>query len=1297
MTMFRAVTILGLLTLVAAPAAAQAPYLVKDINTVENRTRSLVPEGLKAGTGVLYFSGHDAAADRVLWRTDGTPDGTRLVYAGPASMLATIGTVAFFLGSDPTTGSELWRSDGTPAGTAPVREIHPGPAPVQISEAVASGGLLYFVAFDGMSWALWRSDGTSDGTVRLLESHTIRKLTGTDGPLYFSRSEGATGWELWRSDGTVAGTTIVRDVCPGDCSSNPEHLVVANGRLFFDADDGASGREVWVTDGTTTSLATDLAAPGQNPQIAWSAALGDGLAFATTAAPARLWITDGTSGGTEPLATVAAAHLASGGGAVFFVGDAPATGREVWRTDGTVAGTGIVRDLCPGSCHFFESASLSPRFVGTPSGVYFIRDDSGPDTLWHSDGTAAGTLQIAGDLYGTVPAAMGDALFFAAGSYIVSGIELFVTDGTPGGVRQLTEAVDSASNPALLTVAEDRLFFSAVRLGNEGRDLWVTEGTAATTLPTPVHPGVGDVYIGAQVALGRDLLFGTQTGLWHSGGSPPAARYVGQLYMGAGATIGSEALLYAAAPVDGGLWRSDGTPEGTREVARLVNGNPSVGAGYLGALGDTRLFTLFDTTRALWRTDGTPEGTARVATLGATHAAPLGDELVLLEPGGSAEPGRLWRTDGTTQGTQPIALPAGVLIPNSPTAANGLVFFAAWTNAAGLELWSTDGTAAGTALVKDVRPGPESAIAYGSYQYSPFVVLDRSIYFFADDGVHGRELWRSDGTEAGTVMVGETIAGPQTAVPPGIEDIPDALVATGGLLFFAGRTIAEGLELWRSDGQTAPVLRADVAAGPASSRPAQFRTDGGRLYFAADGAAGRELWALELLPSLTVADVTVPEGDGAPGIARFTVRLAPPSAATAVVAYATADGSATAGVDYTPRSGTLTFAPGATTATVDVPVLPDLSDEGDEAFVLRLSAPQVASITDGEATALLRDDDAPRVTVAGASVTEGNAGTTPAPFDVTFVTKDGNAAVLPHTVTWHAGSDTATVGVDFAAAEGTLSFHPGTPNGAHVTVNVPVIGDTLDEPHERFTLQLASASAILTPTAPAYGIVLDDDGAPSGFPLELGHGTRLSRDLAASAGSDWYRLSQAPHSSYEVVVDEVSGDALPLLLERVAADGATVLQTAVAGGTGASVGLVWQNSTNATVAGERIRVTAGGCGSGCGADDTYRLRVYETTLRGSRFNNVGSQRTALVLHNTSGRVVHAHVVCWLASGVPSIAFPLTLEPRETRVFDTALATVGSGSVTVAHDAGYGGLSGKLVTADPAVGFAFDTPLTPAPR
>lgn len=852
------------------------------------------------------------------------------------------------------------------------------------------------------------------------------------------------------------------------------------------------------------------------------------------------------------------------------------------------------------------------------------------------------------------------------------------------------------SDPFQLTVAGDRLFFEATQPGGEGRDLWVTEGTAATTLPTPVHPGPANSGIYRPLGLGRDLLFTNfglpLTGLWRAGGSPASTTFIKPILVGPSTTIGSVALLVA----NNGLWRSDGTPAGTSQLVPLDTSNTNFPTAFVGALGDTRFLTASGFPPELWRSDGTPAGSVRVATLGAEAGAALGDKLILVAAGG------LWKADRTTLGVQQIPA-TGPLFPEFPVAANGRVFFAAHTDATGLELWTTDGTASGTTLVKDILPGPQGGLAdMQPMAFSPFVVLGSSVYFVANDGVHGRELWRSNGTEKGTVLVGETIPGPQSGIESGTTHVPDSMVAAGGLLFFASRTVAEGLELWQSDGLTAPVLRADVAPGPSSSTPANFRTDGRRLYFTADdGAAGSELWALDLLPSLAVDDVSVTEGDTAPGTARFTVRLAPPAAVAAVVAYATADLSATADADYSPRSGTVTFAPGETTATIDVPILPDLAEEGDEAFVLRLSAPQVASITDGEATALLRDDDAPRVAVAGVSVIEGDGGTTPATFDVTFVTKDGGAAVLAHTVTYSAGSGTAILGVDFAATAGALSFQPGTPSGAHVTVNVPVIGDTLDEPYERFTLRLTPASEIVTPAAPAYGTILDDDGAAATWPVELSHGTTVRADLAPPAGPgpdrDYYMLQQQPEASFELVVDEASGDAAPLTVQRVAADGTTVLQSASPVGTGTGLSLRWLNTTFDTISDEHVRVESASCGTICGTDDTYRVRFYETTLRGARVNNTNGQTTVLLLQNLTDAPVLGFIHFRTEDGVSGGGQGYAIPARGTLVHDMSQNLFEPGSLWVTHDAPYGGVAGKVVGLEPATGFSFDTPLTSKPR
>ena len=207
-------------------------------------------------------------------------------------------------------------------------------------------------------------------------------------------------------------------------------------------------------------------------------------------------------------------------------------------------------------------------------------------------------------------------------------------------------------------------------------------------------------------------------------------------------------------------------------------------------------------------------------------------------------------------------------------------------------------------------------------------------------------------------------------------------------------------------------------------------------------------------------------------------------------------------------------------------------------------------------------------------------------------------------------------------------------------------------------------------------------------------------DLAGGT-PDLYRLGQSPRASYELVLDEVSGDAVPgLVVERLATDNTTVLQSATVTGTGASASLRWQNPLAAPVPGEHLRVTSPACGSGCAADDTYRLRLYETTLSGPRFNNASGQGTVLQIQNTTALSVNGRVYFWAANGVLIASTPFTLAARASIAMNTAAMGVlagQSGSLTISHNAGFGGLTGKAVSLDPATGASFDSPLVPRPR
>jgi hypothetical protein len=222
--------------------------------------------------------------------------------------------------------------------------------------------------------------------------------------------------------------------------------------------------------------------------------------------------------------------------------------------------------------------------------------------------------------------------------------------------------------------------------------------------------------------------------------------------------------------------------------------------------------------------------------------------------------------------------------------------------------------------------------------------------------------------------------------------------------------------------------------------------------------------------------------------------------------------------------------------------------------------------------------------------------------------------------------------------------------------------------------------------------------------LELSHGYRDQRTLAAVGGvavRHEFRLSQKPYASYEVIVDATSGDVGPgFVLRLVDAADATVRESVGVGGAGFSRTLRWANETSSTIEDQLVRVHSGACWTNCGSDDVYRVRAYETTYSSARFSNAGTQTTVLFAENTTDRPVTGHVHFWGVTGVRLHSEPFALPPKGLLTLPTAglapLAGQG-GSITITHDAGYGGLVGKVVSLEPSTGLSFDTPLLPRPR
>jgi ELWxxDGT repeat protein len=245
----------------------------------------------------------------------------------------------------------------------------------------------------------------------------------------------------------------------------------------------------------------------------------------------------------------------------------------------------------------------------------------------------------------------------------------------------------------------------------------------------------------------------------------------------------------------------------------------------------------------------------------------LGEPYLFLDldpqPGGSSHPDGFWRigdkifftanlpeygrelwvTDGTVQGTYMVRDiwpgPEGPPWINfqAVTVVGSRLFFQADDGSTGDELWVSDGTYAGTYLVKDINPSGSSDPSGGFTINSPMAVWGTSAAFSADDGVTGRELWVSDGTEAGTRRVKDIDSGPQSSHPEWITNL-------NGLLLFSPDHDNYGNELWRSDGTTAGThLLRDICVGTQDSYPSWLTVLDGWVYFAAWKEFGKkELW-----------------------------------------------------------------------------------------------------------------------------------------------------------------------------------------------------------------------------------------------------------------------------------------------------------------------------------------------------------------------------------------------------------------------------------------------------------------------
>ncbi len=360
---------------------------VKDIRV---GSKGSIPTLLTNVAGTLFFIADDGVHGRELWKSDGSAAGTKMVEElitvpdGDLTSLTNVnGTLFFFRG---TTSLELWTSDGTAAGTSLVEVLDPtepyygNPLPLLVDD-----GLLYFQAS-----GVWKSDGTPEGTAPVDFTDNAQWMIKVNSTYYFSHYEANYRTEMWRSDGTPEGTELVKDIntlpctdgCSGTYASEPSKPVVMNGAMYFTAYDSDFYRNVWRSDGTEQGTQLVAAFDSGEPIV-----LGSKLLFAgdpPSDVDFELMRSDGTAAGTHLVKRISPAgsyfgsypyDLTRVGNRVYFTADPEAapfpgpTDRELYRTDGTKAGTRLVLDIHP-------SDGSEPRnLTAVGSSLYFTAND----------------------------------------------------------------------------------------------------------------------------------------------------------------------------------------------------------------------------------------------------------------------------------------------------------------------------------------------------------------------------------------------------------------------------------------------------------------------------------------------------------------------------------------------------------------------------------------------------------------------------------------------------------------------------------------------------------------------------------------------------------------------------------------------------------------------------------------------------------------------------------------------------------------------------------------------------------
>ena len=462
-------------------------------------------------------------------------------------------------------------------------------------------------------------------------------------------------------------------------------------------------------------------------------------------------------------------NLASLNGTLYFSADDGTHGFELWKSDGTNSGTILVKDLTPG-----VSGTDNLRDFVTSNTHLFFTCRTGTE-LWRSNGNLTGTdtlitFQDIGTIQDNSLFPLNNSLLFVTQDFSSGHLSLWKSNGTSGTTIKL-KTFSTGGNSihfSTFTYFKNEVYFVA-NDGVTGQEVWKTDGTAiGTNILKDINSGIND---------------GTP---WPD--SPFFNLINGELFF-----IGNDGIH------GNELWKTDGTSLGTTLVKDIKAGTGSSNITFPICVGKNLYFHVFINGRtSLWKSDGTNTGTIKIIDLS--------------------------RNDFM------IALDSNTLIFNQDNTSPMNY---------GRELWITKGTPASTVLLKDINPG--NAHGLPANHFKGFVI-DSILYFNGQETTHGLELWRSDGTDTGTYLVKDLNPG----TGDGFLNNSKFLFDANGNLFFdaISRGGGSSTELWRSNGTDTGTVRLNVDTNGGGSIPLQLTLIDTTLFFTAnDGFTGVELYS----------------------------------------------------------------------------------------------------------------------------------------------------------------------------------------------------------------------------------------------------------------------------------------------------------------------------------------------------------------------------------------------------------------------------------------------------------------------